>query len=243
MKVRGMEVFYDMHCHLLPGVDDGPETMEESIQVLEEAKQQGVKKIIVTPHFHPGRYMVYAPSIYDLLGKLREECENRGIDITLYPGQECYYYSGLVEELNKGNILTLAGSRFVLVEFEPDCSYSQMQFGIRELQSNGYLPILAHFERYQCLNTQENLLGIKQKGVYMQMNIGTLMRREGLLHRLPWKNMVKQGLVDYLGSDCHGMELRPLQVDRLLEWLEDHVSEELTERMIRSNFSKIINNG
>ncbi len=238
-----MDEFFDMHCHLLPGVDDGPETLEESLQVLELAQRQGVKKIIVTPHFHPGRFMVYASTVHEELEMLRGECKERGIGITLYPGQECYYYSGLVEELDRGNILTLANSRFVLVEFEPDCAYSQMKFGIRQLQSSGYLPILAHFERYECLSSQENLVAMKQKGVFLQMNISTLLRKDSLLHRMPWKNMVKQGAVDFLGSDCHGMHFRPLQVDKLMEWLEDHVDEELADHMIRSNFMKIINNG
>ncbi len=238
-----MEEFFDMHCHLLPGVDDGPETLEESLQVLELAQTQGVKKIIVTPHFHPGRYMVYAATAQEQLEILRRECSERGIDIALYPGQECYYYTGLVEELDKGNVLSLANSRFVLVEFEPNCPYSQMKFGIRQLQSGGYIPILAHFERYECLSSQENLMAVKNRGVFLQMNISTLLRKDSLLHRMPWKNMVRQGAVDFLASDCHGMHLRPLQVDNLMEWLRDHVEEELADHMIRSNFLKIIDNG
>lgn len=237
-----MREICDVHSHVLPGVDDGPADLDETMSALEEAKRQHIDALIVTPHFHPGRYMVYAPQIFDALEKVRGECSRRNFDMILYPGQECYYYSGLVEQLNQKKILTLADSRYVLVEFEPDCPYSHLQFGVRELQSNGYVPVLAHFERYQCLQDQENILEMREKGVLLQMNFDALLQRDGLFHRRPWKQFVRQGLVDLLGSDCHGTAFRPYHAEAALEWLHEELPEDLVERMLYTNVQKIIHN-
>lgn len=122
----------DIHSHILPGVDDGAKTMEETMETLQEALRQNVRKIIVTPHFHPGRYMADGHKVREVLGRVREECQHRRINVELYPGQECYYYSGLAEQLKKGNALTMAGSSCVLVEFEPDTPF--------HIFSRDYLP-------------------------------------------------------------------------------------------------------
>lgn len=86
-----------MHCHILPGVDDGPASMSDTIALLKEAERQGIGTMIATPHFHPGRYQVYADRALAVLKTVREAAAREGIRIRLYPGQECYWYSGLVD--------------------------------------------------------------------------------------------------------------------------------------------------
>ncbi|MDO4322036.1 MAG: hypothetical protein Q4C61_05870 [Lachnospiraceae bacterium] len=230
----------DIHCHILPGVDDGAGTMEEALSVMREAARQQIKEIIVTPHFHPGRYKVYADQVYDSVVELRRQCRIQGIDVMLYPGQECYYYTELADALDRREILTLAGSRYVLTEFDPDCPYSYLRSGLRDLQSHGYFPILAHFERYSCLREQEHLLQIREQGILLQMNFDMLLQKDSLFRKNPWRQMVKDGLVDYLGSDCHGMEFRPLHVYDAYRWILEHVDEEIRDRILYDNINKII---
>lgn len=233
-------ILCDIHCHILPGVDDGSKTMEETMQVLQEAVSQGIHHMIVTPHFYPGQYTVPGSEIRRLLYSVQRRCLRRRLDIQLYPGQECYYYSGLTEQLNSGNVLTLADSKYVLVEFEPDCIFSYMIGGLRRLRNDGYIPILAHFERYSCLYKEENLMRVKQEGTLLQMNFDTLMLRSTLFRRYPWKAMVQQGMVDYLGSDCHGMHFRPLHVRSANDWIDTHVDQEV-KRQMQENIRRILN--
>lgn len=230
----------DMHCHILPGLDDGADTVEESLQVLQEASRQQIREIIVTPHFHPGRYKVFAEQVRNSVAELRRQCESAGIDMMLYPGQECCYFTGMAEALDRHEILTLADSRYVLTEFDPDCPYNYLRNGMRELQSHGYYPILAHFERYSCLRESERLLQLKEQGILLQMNFDTLLHNASFFHRNPWRKMVKKGLVDYLGSDCHGMHFRPLHVDEAYQWLSENVEEEIRDRILYQNIRKII---
>lgn len=237
-----MTAVTDMHSHILPGIDDGAKNIEETMQVLEEAVRQQVGAVIVTPHFYPGRYMTDAEQILQVLKAVQEQCRIRRLDIALYPGQECLYYSGLVKMLDSGRILTLANSRYVLVEFEPDVPYSYLLAGLRNLLSSGYRPILAHMERYACLQEKERLRELRMHGILLQMNFDMLIMKGGFFRRNPWRHLLQQGYVDYLGTDCHGMEFRPLHVREACEWLEHNLDDQSRERILRTNIRKIINN-
>lgn len=231
MKIQKKRII-DIHSHILPGVDDGARTVEEAVQALLEAQRQRIEGIIVTPHHHPGRYIATASQIGEKLELLRETCKNRGISVQLYPGQECFYYSGLTEKLLKGEALTMAGSRQVLVEFDPDCLYSYMAGGFRDLQSCGYQPILAHFERYRCLCDWKRLYELKERGVLLQMNFDALLLKRKLFGRNQWRKAAAEGLVDYLGSDCHGTHFRPLQAQKAASGLNGAVKPQLLEEML-----------
>ena len=232
----------DMHCHVLPGVDDGPKTMEDSMKVLAEVARQGVGEMIVTPHFHPGRYKVYASQVMETLTRTQAEAEKRNIAVRLIPGQECYYYSELTRELNAGHVLTMAGSRYVLVEFEPDAMYSTVRNGIRDLVSHGYLPIVAHFERYRCLEGEpERMQQLRGDGAALQMNFGRLTIKENIFRRNPWRRLLRDGFVDYLGSDTHGMEFRPPHIAEAVAWLEQETPGELAHKILTYNIQAILN--
>ncbi len=232
----------DMHCHVLPGVDDGPKTVEESVETVKRAASQGIDRMILTPHFHPGRFMVTAQQVLGTMEYLRQKLNGAGIGMELYPGQECYYYTGLVPELDKGNALTLAGSAFVLLEFDPDVLYSRICFGLQDLISNGYRPIIAHYERYRCLYGNEHRLEeLHLKGAYLQLNFDRVLDADTFLKRNPWRRHIKDGFVDFLGSDTHGLTLRPLHADTAVNWLNGNVDAGDVHRILTMNPSRILN--
>lgn len=230
----------DMHSHILPGLDDGSKSMEETMQVLHEAVKQQIAYMIVTPHFYPGKYVPSASQILESLAGVQEQCIAQRLNITLYPGQECFYYSKLTHHLDIGNALTLANSRYVLIEFEPDSPFTYIVNGLRDLQNHGYRPILAHFERYICLREEEKLKKLKEQGILLQMNFDMLILKDGIFHRNPWRKLLKAGYVDFLGSDCHGMDFRPLHVKEACQWLEAHLDEQSRIQLLETNIQKII---
>ncbi len=232
----------DMHCHVLPGVDDGPKTVVDSIAVLREAERQHVEAMIVTPHFHPARYQVYASQITDGLGILEEKIRQEGLAIRLIPGQECYFYSDLIRELDAGHVLTMGGTRYVLVEFDPDVLYSGLRNAVRSLVSSGYYPIVAHYERYRCLKENtERLTQLRYDGAMLQMNFDTLLIKGGLFHRNPWRGLLKDGYVDFLGSDTHGMDFRPPHIGKVVEWMDAEVDPWLKESILERNIQLLLN--
>ncbi len=235
-----MQEIIDMHCHILPGLDDGAETMEETLETLRAAESQNVKAMIVTPHFYPEKYEPAPSQILGCLWRVRRECADQGIQVELYPGQECMYYSGLVEKLSSSQVLTLAGSVYVLVEFEPECSFRYLAGGLRELRQAGYIPILAHFERYACLFREGHLGELKEQGFLIQMNFDRLLEPDRLFRKNQWRRMVKEGMVDFLGSDCHGVHYRPLRIGENQNWLEQELEPELRRRILERNVKRII---
>lgn len=230
----------DMHCHILPGLDDGSESMEETLDVLKEAVRQGIDRMIVTPHFHPQRYVVTAPRILEALEKVQRECARAGIEIELFPGQECLYYSGLVQELDAGRALTLCDSQFVLVEFDPGCAFSYLKNGLDTLRQNGYVPIVAHFERYECLLDDSHLKELRAHQVLLQMNYDMLLQKGGLFSESRWRKLIRSGVVDYLGSDCHGTHFRPLHVKEACAWMDKKMDHHAVDRILQKNFDRLV---
>jgi len=143
--------FVDIHSHILPMVDDGAQNMGETLEMLKLAADEGTKNIIVTPHYKNGRKNASIDAIYERINQVMCMAQKESIDICLYPGHEVFYFSGLAEALEERKILTLNDTNCVLIEFMPGEQYASIRNGIDSLCGSGYVPILAHVERYECL--------------------------------------------------------------------------------------------
>lgn len=230
----------DMHSHILPGIDDGAQNMEETMQALREAYQQGIRAVIATPHYYPERYEPDGERIRELCRQVKSQCRQENLDIRLYSGQECFYYSELADKLDQGEVLTLAGSRYVLTEFLPDSPYVQIQQGLNQLLQRGYYPVLAHFERYECLEKEERLWELKNRGVLLQMNFDTFIQKKHWFSKNLWGKLLQSGIVDLVGSDCHGMHFRPYHAGEGIRWMEKHVKPEIRHQILVRNIQKIL---
>lgn len=213
----------DIHAHILPGVDDGARTMAESWRMLSLAASQGIRAVIATPHYSrktkPEEYG-YSRLAEELQEKIRRDIP----DFSIYLGQETYYHEELAEQLQEGNALTMAGSHYVLVEFDTEVSYEYLYRGVRRLMSAGYWPILAHMERYGCLRREQDLEELAGSGCYLQMNYHGLAG--GFLNReTRWRRrQVLLNRIHFLGTDMHQMHFRPPELQGALKWMEKQVS-------------------
>ena len=227
----------DIHAHILPGVDDGSRTMEESCRLLEKAYEQGVRAIIATPHSHHTHGREY---MEQLITQLSGKTKKNTPDLQLYLGQEIMYSESVAEQLQKGQLWPMAGSRYVLLEFLPAVSYRTLFRGIRQMRDAGYLPVLAHMERYSCLRQKENLLDLSGSGCVLQMNYDSL-QGSSLNPNIRWcRKRVQAGEVQVLASDMHRMDYRPPELRAAFRWLEDHVEEALIKAMTDTNPAGII---
>ena len=231
----------DMHTHILPGLDDGARKWEDCLQMLLKSAECGVQKIIATPHYSPWDKYVTTEEIQRLCKEAELRFQTQfGMDMEIYPGHEIYYQIGIVNELKKGRALSLAGSRYALVEFEPEASYQTIYHAIREFCDGGYIPIIAHVERYRCLRKTDKLEFLKDGGALFQMNIGSL--QGGLLDwESRWsKSCLSKGMIDFLASDMHNLRTRtPLSVEKM-EWVREKLRPEYQEKILCGNSQKII---
>lgn len=222
----------DVHAHVLPGVDDGARDLEEACFLLDQAASQGIRIVIATPHVS-GRNG--PEGLEELAGKVQQEIRKQHPEFTLYLGQEAFFHEELPRRLKAGSVLTIAGSRYVLTEFDPEVSFGSLTRGIRALSMAGFQPVLAHMERYQCLRQEENLSEIANGGCLCQMNYSSLQGSR--FHSdVRWcRRQVLDGNVHLLGTDMHRMDFRPPDIKGAMEWLEGHVEEELLDAMIWKN--------
>lgn len=222
----------DVHAHVLPGIDDGARNLEESCCLLERAVSQGISCVVATPHdsAHQKPEM-----LRKLTAEVEREFRRRYPDFALYLGQEIFFHEEVPEKLKAGELLTIADSRYVLVEFAVDVPYGSLCRGIRRLVTAGYFPVLAHMERYVCLRIERNLTDLEGSGCLFQMNYESL---QGSRFRadVRWcRRQALAGRIQYLGTDMHRTDYRSPNIEGALEWAGRHMDEALLDEMTRKN--------
>lgn len=242
--VTGSEQFIiDMHSHLIPYVDDGSKSVEESLKAMKAAEEQGVSEIILTPHnVDKIKIEEYTDSsaVKARYEELRKAAADNDINIRLHMGQECLYHSNLLKMLDDGRALTLAGSRYVLVEFLHDTSYRDLLEGLTRIRDGGYVPVLAHYERYDCLTKKGAVKGLKDEMFLIQMNFDTVQREYGLFKRNPFQKDLLNGYVDFMGSDCHGIEYRKYFIVPSVQWMKEKLPKAYFRMLLIDNPRKIL---
>ena len=228
----------DVHAHILPGIDDGARDMAESCLLLEQAVRQGITAVIATPH---NTKRAEPAEIRRLVQEIRDAFCSSHPGFAVYEGQEIYFHEKMADRLRAGELLTLAGSRCVLVEFDPGVSYRSLYRGIRMLISAGYQPVLAHMERYTCLFREENLADLTGSGCLMQMNYESLGGNP-LAGRIRWcRRQVLAGNISFLGTDMHRTDYRSPDIGKPMNWLRKNIEESCLDEITYKNALHMIN--
>jgi len=193
----------DIHSHLIPNIDDGVKTLEDSIEIISSMKELGYKKLITTPHIMSHRFPNTKETILSGLKDVKNELIKRNIDIQIEAAAEYYYDEHFFAEIRNKNLLTF-GDNYVLFEF----SYTTKPFGLEqiiyELLDAGYKPILAHPERYSYFSSNPNKYNeLKDMGLYFQINLNSLNNFYGKKPLKAAEYLVDNRLVDFVGSDIH----------------------------------------
>ncbi len=227
-----MEKYIDIHSHILPGIDDGSDSMETSLKMLRMAEKDGISQMILTPHYKPWHRNTDHIEIRDKVAQLQERMRQEEIDVRLYTGGELYYHSSLTEELDQGMAETLAGSGYVLVEFDPLVDYDYIRNGIYALLMGGYYPIAAHVERYRnvCCKT-DRIIELMEMGCLMQVNAGSIMGQYGIGTKQLTKKMLKQNMIHFVATDAHDLDRRTPCLSRCAEYIGRKYGETVRRRL------------
>lgn len=200
--LSGFEI--DVHSHLIPGIDDGVQTLEESIEMIKALSALGFKKLITTPHIMSDYFRNTPEIILAGLETVRAEIQKQGIPIELDAAAEYYLDEEFINKI-KGEKLLTFGKNYVLFEvsyINPPDTLSSIIF---ELIVHGYTPVLAHPERYPFwYNKFEEYHRIKEAGVLFQLNTNSLVGYYGHPAKKIAERMIDENLIDFIGSDLHG---------------------------------------
>ena len=199
---RGMT---DIHHHLLRGMDDGARSAEEMRAMLRRARAEGIARIVATPHATPGIEPFDREQFDRALAEARAICAGEGLDVEVFGGAEILYTDQTCRFLREGRVPTLAGTEYVLVEFSPDVPYARLHDALAEILHGGYLPVVAHVERYGCLlRRPARLLKLRRElDICCQVNCGTIVRRKGVLVGRFLREIMRRNLVDAIATDAH----------------------------------------
>lgn len=191
----------DMHSHVLPGIDDGAPTIEDSIFLIKRMQHLGIKKIIATPHIKADYYRNTAETIGNALNLVREELSAQKIDMAITAAAEHYFDETLFTRIEDNTLMLMPGS-YVLFEFSfinKPANYFEL---IQKFQEKGLKPILAHPERYLYMD-MESLQGIRNWGCNLQMNTISLTGYYGKEIKKRAEELVDKEMVDFISSDMH----------------------------------------
>ena len=166
----------DVHSHIIPGVDDGSRSMEQSKAMLDIAWEQGIHTIIATPHHMPDAKNASPQVIEQKVAELQEYADEKHYDMTILTGNEIYYYGEVIDKLEEEKVCTMAESAYVLVEFSPMDDARYIRNSLSELQNMGYDPIVAHVERYMSLLKApfDKIKELRDMGILIQVNAASV---------------------------------------------------------------------
>lgn len=236
-----MRDLYDIHCHILPGVDDGAKNMDIALELIEKEIEAGVGTIILTPHF---RKEMFEPDMEDIWNAYDDLVyETRYKNIRLYLGCEFHANMEMVETLDRDLRPTLADSRYVLTEFAHNSTRAFIKERADALLSSGYRPILAHIERYRAIRKDFDLIAdLIEMGCEMQVNADAVIGKDGLGAQRFCKKLMQEDMIHYIGSDAHNLRGRAPHLGECCEYLKKHMGRLYASRIMRDNPSKILEN-
>jgi protein-tyrosine phosphatase len=203
----------DMHVHILPGVDDGPATLADALELARTLVQEGVMVAMATPHYNDEFSHRSASEIFARVQSLQAELTYAGIPLRLCIGHEVLIKPGLVEDVRRGCVATLNGSRYLLLELWSSIWLPETERFVFELREHGIIPIIAHPERYRAIQQEPTRLStLLQLGALAQVTLSSLLGSQRSMVRRTAEQLLRRGLVHCLASDAHSLSLRAPQI-------------------------------
>lgn len=234
-------IFKDIHSHVLPCIDDGAESMKSSLEILKKMKKSGTKDLFLTPHYCQRRgFRPDKERILSVFESLKKACEKEGIDINFHTGCEIEYSADVPELLKADKLLTLANSKYVLIEFAPYTNSRDMIDAVNTIVQLGLIPIIAHIERYPAIRgNTEDLLYLKKIGAKIQVNLENLAKKPLFADRF-LKSIISLEIIDFVAGDVHFNSYTSSDIKKCAVLAQKYASNEYAENILFKNAEKIL---
>lgn len=229
----------DLHTHVLYGVDDGADDIEETVDMMDLYVQAGYTDIIITPHHDPHRYQVTAQAVRDGVNLLAQIAKEKAFKLNFYPGHEIQLQSQTLQMLQAGEVLTLNDSRYLLIELPFQTKPYYAKELLYRLQLSGYVPIIAHPERYFYAQANpQAFLDLIGPGCLMQLNLTSLIGSGKTLETS--LEFIDLGWIQLVSTDAHKATGRSPNQSQALDKLKEYVGAEVFEKLTQTNPKKIL---
>ena len=233
----------DIHSHILPGIDDGAGTLNDSVKIVRELAKYGIDNIIATPHYvNETNFMSPRVQNAQLLMDLRQRLITEGIETKIFLGNEIYIDQNILDLLKRGKITTLANSRYLLVELPLNDEFPNYEDILRDLIDSDYKVILAHPERYTIVQKDyEVAKNLSKMGILFQCNMGSMTGKYGKSAKKLAKRLAKDKMIFTFGSDVHHYG-RSEYLLKAFKKLGKYYSRDEMKKLLVTNPAKILAN-
>ena len=234
----------DLHTHILPFLDDGAEDTEEALIMLEMARNSGTKNIVATPHCNmPDFFRNSSEEIRQRFSELKNEAAKQQIDINLFEGMEIFGTEDVAEKLCDGKLFTLNNTKYPLIEFDFYEDPEYIFFVLRKVISKGYVPIVAHPERYECFfENPEMLYSLYKTGSVIQINKGSVLGSFGEKPKIVADILLSHRLAAVATSDAHSSVRRTTVMSEFARYLDENYGDGCSPLLLRENPTRILQN-
>lgn len=236
-------MFTDIHCHILHGTDDGPKQKDEMIKMLEHAYNDGIRVLCATPHFN---YSFYGDNVgagdkaFDDLIRITNQ---KYPDMKIYRGNEIFYHNECVEHLKHGTCKTLNGTKYALIDFHSGEHKFTIVEAIKHLIGNGYIPILAHIERYHEFGIlTKHIEDMKSLGALIQVNAASVIGQNGIRQNILSNALISKELCDFICTDAHNTDTRSSCMRAAYNYISKRYGKETAYILTSENARRILNN-
>jgi protein-tyrosine phosphatase len=205
----------DIHCHILPGIDDGPGTLEDTIALAKSALKEDIHTIIATPHHKNGRYINLKPDIIKKVTELNEILTKENIPLTILPGQEIALHGEILEGYDNGEILTLDGTQYLFIELPATHVPRYTEEIVYELQLKNIVPIIVHPERNAEIIERPGILyELVEKGCLAQITASSIVGAFGKRVKTFSEQLIDANLIHFIASDAHNLNKRTFRMQQ-----------------------------
>lgn len=233
----------DVHSHVIPKIDDGSESFEESYTMFLEAEKAGFTDIISTSHYIENYFEADSITRHAWIEAMNKVLTENKINLKLHCGNEIYITQNLIKLIKQKKASTLADSKYVLFELPMNNNVKYLNEMIFEIKSLGMIPVIAHPERYAYVQKNPNLLiGLIEQGALLQSNYASIIGYYGNHAKNTVKKLLKNNMIHFLGSDCHKKNDIYSKISEIMIELEKVLNKEKIEELTTINPSKILKN-
>lgn len=211
----------DIHCHILPNIDDGAQTLENSLEMAKTAINEGITTIIATPHHKNNQYINEKSSILEKVNDLNAVLKQENLPLNILPGQEVRIYGEVLEDYNKGEVLTLNHTKYLFIEFPSSSVPRYAERLLYELQTEGIIPIIVHPERNKELQEKPDLLyKFVKNGALTQVTASSVVGYFGKNVKKFSEQLIEYNLTHFIASDAHNIHNRTFKMAEALDMIE-----------------------
>lgn len=242
--MRVMEKMIDIHNHLIPKFDDGPASLEESLEMLKHAQEQGITDVFATSHFNEYIPPEMEHDYFFKLQDLREEALAQKIHINIYSGSEIFFHHFVDQTIKKSRVTTLCDQGlYVLIEFPMFQTPEGIEEVLFRLSMENYIPIVAHPARYQMvLEKEERATQFVQFGGLLQLNAGSILGHFGRESQKVALKLLRNGIPHFIASDAHSPDGRNFLLRETYDFLKGKLPESYLRDLFYNNAKNIIDN-